>query len=80
MGVHTGPQLALSCTQVDGPHDDAVVLVWPTYAEIHRSTSAGADVQRWVEAWMAGRPGWEITHVEVDPAGEVEILTLRPTV
>lgn len=78
MGVDTGPQLAVWCDQVNGPADEAIVLVWPTHAEIHQSTSAGADVRRWVEAWMASRPGWKIVGVDVDPAGQVEILTVRP--
>lgn len=80
MGTDTGPRLTLSCTQVNGPNDEAIVLLWPTHAEIHRSTSASDDVRRWVEMWMATHPGWEITGVSIDPAGLVEILTLQPPV
>jgi hypothetical protein len=78
VGAETGPRLAVECAQVNGPRDEAIVLLWPEYAEIHRSTSASDDVQRWVEAWIAVRPQWVITDVSIDPAGLVEILTLRP--
>jgi hypothetical protein len=79
VGVDTGPQLAVWCDQVSGPDDAVIVLAWPTYVEIHQSTSASADVRRWVSQWWAeSRPGWVIVRVDVDPAGQVEILTLRP--
>lgn len=78
MGVDTGPQLAVWCDQVNGPGDEAIVLAWPTYVEIHQSTSAGPEVRRWVAQWWSvSRPGWVIVRVDVDPAGN-QVMTLRP--